>query len=266
MTTWNIKNFEKSKTETHVNIFRSLEIEKYLGQLLRKKEFLDNFNFKLSFFNKTLVIFLYLYKTTNGRSREKEEKSILARLGETVLKKKKKKRLKETILKSLKKFTDNRFHICLRIKELRKPSALLSITNNFFRLFKINTMGELCENIATKPNSMKLLGTLIARQLETAKQKQHNFFLSSLKRILAVTFVNRKDSRIKGIKVLIKGRLNNAPRSRNLILKAGKIPITTQETKTEYFQSTAFTKNGTIGIKIWANVGKIKNVFTTKKV
>ena len=36
---WKSKYFETHAKESHVNIFRSLEIENYLKQLLKKKRF-----------------------------------------------------------------------------------------------------------------------------------------------------------------------------------------------------------------------------------
>ena len=45
---WKLKYFEKSNDESHINIHRSLEIEHYYKQLLKKNGF-NLFNFKLNF-------------------------------------------------------------------------------------------------------------------------------------------------------------------------------------------------------------------------
>jgi len=49
----------------------------------------------------------------------------------------------------------------------------------------------------------------------------------------------------------IKGRLNNKPRKQTKIIQAGKISLQTFESVINQSQSTAYTKNGTLGIKVW---------------
>jgi small subunit ribosomal protein S3 len=97
--------------------------------------------------------------------------------------------------------------------------------------------------------SAKLLANFIATQLRTIKKRQ-NFFISFLKESLNIV-VDQKFSKIKGIKLIIKGRLNNASRSKHRVIKIGKIPLMTTDSKINYAESTAFTSNGTIGVKIW---------------
>ena len=63
--------------------------------------------------------------------------------------------------------------------------------------------------------------------------------------------INQKFSKIKGVKILIKGRINNAARSQTRIIKLGKISLISQSSNINYSESTAFTSNGTIGIKVW---------------
>jgi small subunit ribosomal protein S3 len=103
--------------------------------------------------------------------------------------------------------------------------------------------------MVTHKNSAKLLSDFIALQLRT---KRHNFFLNFLKESLNF-IINQKFSRIKGIKVIIKGRLNNAARSRHYLIKVGKISLIKIKSKINYSESVAFTSNGTLGIKVWIN-------------
>ena len=55
--------FEKTLKESHINIFRSLEIENYLKQLLKKKEF-NLHSYRLNFSNSVLQILISTYKKT----------------------------------------------------------------------------------------------------------------------------------------------------------------------------------------------------------
>ena len=102
-------------------------------------------------------------------------------------------------------------------------------------------------------NSTKLLGIFIAEYLKTTKR--HNFFFNSLHKSLTL-ILKQKNSKIKGIKILIKGRLNNATRSKNQSIKVGIVPLITKNRTINYSETTAFTSNGTIGIKIWINYKK----------
>ena len=107
--------------------------------------------------------------------------------------------------------------------------------------------------LTTQKGSANLLSTFIAKQLK--KTKRHNFFLNLLLQNI-VLIMNQKHSKINGIKILLKGRLNNAPRSRNKIIKLGKIPLIKQNISNDYSESVSITPNGTIGIKIWINQQK----------
>lgn len=132
-------------------------------------------------------------------------------------------------------------------------------TLNFHRL---KIPGKLYLILATQTNLAELLGKYITEQLKTIKR--HNFFFNSLKKNLTL-LIKQKFSKIKGIKILIKGRLNNASRSRTRIIKIGKIPIITKNMAIDYSESTAFkTSHGTIGIKIWINYVKAIFIEVTK--
>jgi len=63
--------------------------------------------------------------------------------------------------------------------------------------------------------------------------------------------MGQKLSKVQGIKILIAGRLNNAARSRNKIIKIGKISLLEINSKIDYSETTAFTSNGTFGVKVW---------------
>ena len=97
-------------------------------------------------------------------------------------------------------------------------------------------------------NSAKLIAEYIS--LEISLLKRHNFFLIFLKQVLSF-LIKTKMFKIKGIKITVKGRFNNAPRSKTKIILIGNIPIQTLKKPINYHESTSYTKNGTFGIKVW---------------
>lgn len=101
-------------------------------------------------------------------------------------------------------------------------------------------------------NSAELLSNFIAKTV--SKLKRHKFFLKFLK-IILLMFINKGfSSKIKGIKVKIKGRLNGVPRAKSLLMMIGStMPVMSVDSKIDYSESTAYTANGTLGVKVWVN-------------
>ncbi len=61
---------------------------------------------------------------------------------------------------------------------------------------------------------------------------------------------------IKGVKVVVKGRLNGAEIARKEWLKWGQIPLQTIRADVDYGEATAHTTYGTIGVKVWIYKGE----------
>jgi Ribosomal protein S3, C-terminal domain len=102
---------------------------------------------------------------------------------------------------------------------------------------------------ATQKNSANLLAQFIATQL--SKMKRHKFFLNFIKATLLLFYKNNL-SNIQGINIKIKGRFNGAPRAKHKIIRIGNgVPNLTIDSKIDYFEETAYTSNGTFGVKIW---------------
>nr|WAK85024.1 ribosomal protein S3 [Amicula sp. isolate GU52X-4 cfCalB7] len=119
------------------------------------------------------------------------------------------------------------------------------------RKYKQNTFFKENINIFFKAlrqkNPTKLLSKFLA--IELGKLKKHNLFLYFVK----TTIKNLKlFSKLKGIKIKIKGRLNGVPRAKYKIIQTGNIPILTLAANIDYSETIAYTANGTIGVKIWA--------------
>jgi len=58
-------------------------------------------------------------------------------------------------------------------------------------------------------------------------------------------------AKIKGVKILVKGRLNGVPRAKHKIIIVGNLPIQTISAKLNYSQTTVHNFNGSYGIKVW---------------
>lgn len=246
---WQSKYFETNTKESHINIFRNLEIENYFKQLLKKKNF-NLHTYRLNFSNSTLQIFISAYQKKN--SNEKNNK--FATKKTELLNKIK----SQNILKTLNHFTKNKFHITLKILNLNSHNQQTKTNTNLnLAKFKIPELEQFYPLILNQQNLAKLLGIFIAEYLK--KTRRHNLFFNSLYKSLNM-ILKQKNSKIKGIKILIKGRLNNATRSRNKYIKIGMIPLITKSRVIDYSETTAFTSNGTIGVKVWVSHKKLQTV------
>ena len=246
---WKSKYFETNAKESHINIFRSLEIENYFKQLLKKKGF-NLHTYRLNFSNSVLQIFISAYKKSTITKKNNNLKTKKIELVNKIK--------SQNILKTLNNYTNNKLHIALKILNLNDHNQLnKQKTDLNLSRFKIPELEQLYPLILNQQNSTKLLGIFIAEYLKTTKR--HNFFFNSLQKSLNL-LLKQKNSKIKGIKILIKGRLNNAARSKNQYIKIGMIPLITRSRIIDYSETTAFTQNGTIGIKIWISHKKLQNL------
>ena len=101
----------------------------------------------------------------------------------------------------------------------------------------------------TKKNSSELLAQFIALQFKL--KKKHNIFFQFLEQILSLLFRN-KISKVKSIKIQIKGRLNKSTRSKKKIISIGNcMPLMTLNSNINYSEATSYGPNGTFGIKVW---------------
>jgi len=61
----------------------------------------------------------------------------------------------------------------------------------------------------------------------------------------------------KGIKIMVSGRLNGAEIARTEWYLEGRLPLQTMKSDIDYGYTTAFTKMGIIGIKVWIYKGDV---------
>ena len=239
------------KTENKQNLEeRNLKLSDFLNhsRLTNKSKKKSDRNFQIK--NKRLKIIKNYKFFLNSKTQSNKELI-------------KKNNFLEQLLESLSIFTNKKFHIFLTFQNLNKGlSIILSKKEQnflkkkilFFKRYSKNKFFKESLNIIlimTKTkNSAKLFSYFLANQISVLKR--HNHFLIFLKRIL-ILFVETKFSKIDGIKIIINGRFNGAPRSKSRLMLIGNIPIQTIEKHVDYYQTTSFTKNGTFGIKVWIN-------------
>jgi ribosomal protein S3 len=93
-------------------------------------------------------------------------------------------------------------------------------------------------------NSSILLSNFLSNEIEKSN--------ANFKRALRETFKEIKDkSKIKGIRINCSGRLGKAPMAKTEWFKYGQIPLSKINARLEYSNSTAVTKYGSIGVKVW---------------
>jgi len=96
--------------------------------------------------------------------------------------------------------------------------------------------------------SAQFLADTIAMQLE--KRISHRY---AIKRTMALAL----ESGAEGIKVRVGGRIGGAEISRSEQYIEGKVPLHTLRAKIDYATSTAFTRSGTVGVKVWLYFGEV---------
>jgi small subunit ribosomal protein S3 len=78
------------------------------------------------------------------------------------------------------------------------------------------------------------------------------------KRAIKQAIEKALQNKVKGIKIQVKGRLNNVDIARKEVFSKGSIPLHTLRADIDYCYWPAFTSNaGTIGVKVWIYKGEI---------
>ena len=93
-----------------------------------------------------------------------------------------------------------------------------------------------------------IVGQSIARQIEGK---------IAYRRAAKMAIQNTMRMGAEGIKVQVSGRLNGAEMARKEMFKEGRTPLHTFRADIDYCQTTALTKVGLIGIKVWICRGEV---------
>jgi len=178
------------------------------------------------------------------------------------------KSFQEILLRSLETYTNNKVKISVTLQNINK-SKQLSHTQikNLKEIFKQlrnfvkNSFFKEAINVLfvsiSKRKSAKVLADFLSNQFRLNQLKTNqitisrkdNYFLGFLKQTILL-LLKSEISCLSGIKIVIKGRFNKAPRARSVSVHFGKFSLQSFNSKIDYHQSTAYTVNGTFGIKI----------------
>lgn len=175
----------------------------------------------------------------------------------------------EILLESLVKYTKKKIDIAITLQNLNRYKQLSYnqleglkrifkqlrkfVKNSFFK----EAMNVFFINIIRR-KSAKLLAEFISdqfrlNQLRTDQRtipRKDNYFLGFIKQSILL-FIKCETSCLAGVKITIKGRFNRAPRARTTKIHFGKFSLQSFKSKVDYYQSTAYTINGTFGVKVW---------------
>jgi hypothetical protein len=175
------------------------------------------------------------------------------------------------LFKSLNLFTNDNSKIRMTLQQLNKKYSkyfakkqVKEIKLNLmkFHYFKNKKFFEDGVNMlfvaaTTKSSAAFIISEFIAEQLPKLEKHHYllNFVSLSLRRFRRQGF-----SKHYGIKIQVKGRFNGRPRSKCRYLVIGKrIPFGKINLKIDYSETTAFTVDGSFGIKVWVCYNKGKN-------
>ena len=173
------------------------------------------------------------------------------------------------LIRSLEAYTKNKIRVSVTLQNLNRYKNLSRIQieglKQIFRQlrnFVRNSFFKEAINILfvsiSKRKSAKILAEFISdqfrlNQLRTDQvtiSRKDNYFLGFLKQTVML-LMKSEMSCVMGIKIVIKGRFNRAPRARINSIRFGKFSLQSFNSKTDYHQSTAYTVNGTFGVKVW---------------
>nr|YP_010047238.1 ribosomal protein S3 [Eucampia zodiacus]QPJ79922.1 ribosomal protein S3 [Eucampia zodiacus] len=165
------------------------------------------------------------------------------------------------LIECLSKYTKNNIIVNIVLQNLNKGLSLRLVNKEsqlfrklILRLRKFSNNEFFKETINVvlislkKKNSAKFLCEFIAREI--SQLKRHNYYLNFLKEILLV-LVKSTFSSVNGIKIVINGRFNGAPRSKKKIILVGNVPTQTIISSVDYYKTTSYTQNGTFGVHVW---------------
>lgn len=162
----------------------------------------------------------------------------------------------DQLFKVLNLFTNNKLNIVINFCCINKDLTFLkfSQTKKFSLLQKFRNTPflkegiELLFHVVYNKNSANLLVRFIALQLK--KIKRQKLFFSFLKQALSI-LIDSNFSKVKGVKIIVKGRLNGVPRAKHQIINIGDVPVQSINEDLDYSQTTVHNSSGSYGIKAW---------------
>lgn len=265
---WKSKYAEKNLEESSILLDKNIKIRAYLDRVFKLHGLIihdckieynhTTANFFITFFEKrTETIKLYeqnkkAYKETPGISSNfTNSKELINHLINNVLSIDLNLFLKTKVIVFKVQNLNQKFE-----QEINGSKTKLfkckNILKQFRRFLKNPLFKELIKALfiaVTERNSAKLIAESISHYF-TKQKKRHGFVVFLLKRTLE-TIIDSKFSIVKGVKIIISGRFNGAQRSNKKILEVNTVPLQSFDSIISYYEDTAYTSNGTFGIKVW---------------
>ena len=275
---WKTKYFGKNIEESAFYNYQNLEIRKYFkiflnrtGLILHnyKLEYnLNNIKIFISYCSKLKLEFFFKNNTLKKIKFKKLKKKLLNKYYKFYLYKNlknknllKKNNFLQQFLEILSFFAFEVSIVLVKFQNLNKNLFFkLSIIEQtdlkkklfLLRKFVKKTFFKEVLNIVFLVMRFKNSATLLADVISSIlkKMKKHNFFLIFLKYILFL-FLNAKFSKINGIKINIKGKLNNLSRAKNKIIAIGLFSTQSIISNVNYCEKTIILINGSLTVKVW---------------
>lgn len=267
---WKSKYIEKNVEESSVLLFQDVEIRNYINRIFKIYGFLVH-SCKIDYNYGNIIFLINLYNKKNETEKlykkDSKEKLSIPKLCQNFPIANSKDLtnfiINNILVIDLSLFLKNKT-ITIKTHNLNKKLQLLikntktnffeykKVLRNFKRFLKNPIYKELLKIsfvAITEKNSAKLVAETISNYF-TKQKKRHGFILFFIKKTFS-SLIPLKMSQIKGIKIIIAGRFNGAPRSNKKIIKVGSVPLQSFNSTISYYEDTAYTSNGTFGIKVW---------------
>ena len=261
---WDSFWFTDSKKIKKEWVFQDLAIKNYIERiLLTQNSFLVGFNVLRN--SASCIVFFKFYTWKNRTSRlinaKAKKTKKLMRLQKyrnlvpiTFLKKHISKKLNQF-------FPANTFFI--KSKEVKY--GLKRVNAGLLRFKHYNSFKDIYRFVGASFNtlSVDLLALGISKFLSLTPR--HNYLLLLIKNIAFYFFKrNLKNSRIKGFKIEVNGKLNGSDRTKKKIISKGALPLSSINSNIVYKYVESHTRYGVFGIKVWFFL--YNNVFYTNRI
>ena len=266
---WNQKYLEKNNEESTLYLYKNVEIQDYIGVILNNYNFFTHScKIEYCYNNVNVIIYYYHFNTINKNYnlKNKINNNNIKFLITNVITPSLNIYIKNKII-NVKAISVNK-NFETSVKKNKKMFNEFKNTQRLFKkFFRIKWQKELIKLLfisCCTQYSSKLIANTISYYINKQKKK-HNYLLFVFKKTFN-TLIKSKFSNIKGIKIIITGRFNGAPRAKKRIIQIGTISLQNLNNNINYFNSVSYTSNGTLGVKVWTCVLEFNYVFTTKKV
>ena len=246
---WDSYYIEKTFEESTLLISNDLKIRAFLSRVFLLNGLLLH-SCKLRFTVEEIYIFVYYFKMSKnnlliGEGGEVNRQELL--------------KITNTLYFFLNKGRSfsMELKILLKIRDITKYSKkLVPLKLDYLnKIFRRHLKDQLFNDLLTvsilalllKNSSQFLVSFLILKLKSIKNQSKVLFYL----KLIWSELVLKDIFRVKGVKLVIKGRFNKSARSRKKDIVLGSIPLQTIKAKIDYFQSNSFTSVGTFGVKLW---------------